>query len=218
MLAASLVALVSGVTVTVPAQRSFCPGFPEAELYEGETTGEVLFGSWDHEVVDDDEHALKVVLRSFRVERGAGNVTRRSDEQVLKTWWAHAQRTFHHEVATASGVGYELCFESKHSFPLRVGFHLHRGPHLTSDGLTKRDWVSPRQRHTALAVRLLWQARELKERQGFEHTTEDEHMKTAESLLDRLHVCTSLKLGTLVIFSVAQVYYLKSFFESKQSI
>ena len=54
-------------------------------------------------------------------------------------------------------IGYELCFESKQSFPLKVAFHLHRGPHMTSEKLQGRDWVSARERHTALAVRLLWQ-------------------------------------------------------------
>ena len=47
MLALALLAagVTHGVTVTVPAQRSFCPGFPEAGKYDvGGTTSEVHLG------------------------------------------------------------------------------------------------------------------------------------------------------------------------------
>jgi len=227
LLAASAVA----VTVTVPGQRVFCPSFPASSEMQSITnrSEEILFGSWETDTDDDDDRAIRVALKSYSLRKDSQNVTKRSDETELKSWFTN-RKFFHytledavakHELGSgrSSGtIGYELCFESKQSFPLKVAFHLHRGPHMTSEKLQGRDWVSARERHTALAVRLLWQARELKETQGFEHASEDRHFATAEAILEKLRWCTVAKAIALLVTSVGQVYYLKSFFESKTSI
>ena len=75
----------------VPGQRVFCPSFPASSEMQSITnrSEEILFGSWETDTDDDDDRAIRVALKSYSLRKDSQNVTKRSDETELKTWFTN---------------------------------------------------------------------------------------------------------------------------------
>ena len=160
------------------------------------------------------------IVGSYEVS-GAVEGTRATlfEPNTGKSAWTSAEPSAAISVVAAMPGTYNLCFDSTVSRPQVLSFDIR----VTTDYDFDSDAANVATKaHTdkveALVDKLLNRVLDLEEQQHHGITREEVHRLTAETTSARVAWWSMAKIFALIVCAVGQVWYLKSFFETKRII
>eukprot|EP00929_Paragymnodinium_shiwhaense_P065712 TRINITY_DN32920_c0_g1_i1.p1 TRINITY_DN32920_c0_g1~~TRINITY_DN32920_c0_g1_i1.p1 ORF type:complete len:215 (+),score=48.55 TRINITY_DN32920_c0_g1_i1:102-746(+) len=136
--------------------------------------------------------------------------------------WRSAESSAKFDVEADGEGEHTLCFQSSINEVQMVSFNYRSDSHGGHDALDAEHKEFVTQEHTSKVGDLVGQleskASDILDQQQYAITREAVHRETAESTNTRVMVWTFVEVGALVALAAFQVWYLKSYFEVKQTV